>query len=60
MTCPHCAAFQKEVIPKLNKDYVEAGKVKVVFREFPLDGPPPVWHRRWRGCFTGDQYFSFN
>ena len=38
MTCPHCAAFQKDVIPKLNKDYVEPGKVKVVFREYPLDG----------------------
>ena len=29
MTCPHCAAFQKEVIPSLNKDYVETGKVAV-------------------------------
>ncbi|HEX3485744.1 MAG TPA: thioredoxin domain-containing protein, partial [Micropepsaceae bacterium] len=38
MTCPHCAAFQKEVIPLLTKDYVDPGKVKVVFREYPLDG----------------------
>src|SRR6266446_5502707 len=37
LTCPHCAAFQKEVVPSLNKDYVETGKVKLVFREFPLD-----------------------
>jgi protein-disulfide isomerase len=58
MTCPHCAAFQKEVIPLLNKDYVETGKVKVVFREFPLDGAARMASAVAR-CFTGDQYFSF-
>ena len=58
MTCPHCAAFQKQVIPLLNKDYVETGKVKVVFREFPLDGAARMASAVAR-CFTGDQYFSF-
>jgi protein-disulfide isomerase len=58
MTCPHCAAFQKEVIPQLNKDYVETGKVKVVFREYPLDGAARMASAVAR-CFTGDQYFSF-
>ena len=58
MTCPHCAAFQKEVIPQLNKDYVETGKVKVIFREFPLDGAARMASAVAR-CFSGDQYFSF-
>ena len=58
MTCPHCAAFQKEVIPLLNKDYVETGKVKVVFREYPLDGAARMASAVAR-CFKGDQYFSF-
>jgi protein-disulfide isomerase len=58
MTCPHCAAFQKDVIPLLNKDYVETGKVKVVFREFPLDGAARMASAVAR-CFAGDQYFSF-
>jgi protein-disulfide isomerase len=58
MTCPHCAAFQKDIIPLLNKDYVDTGKVKVVFREFPLDGAARMASAVAR-CFTGDQYFSF-
>src|ERR1043165_1075440 len=53
MTCPHCAAFQKEVLPLLNKDYVETGKVKVVFREFPLDGAARMASAVAR-CFSGD------
>jgi len=37
MTCPHCAAFTKDVFPKLKSDYVDTGKVRFIFREFPLD-----------------------
>ena len=58
MTCPHCAAFQKDVIPQLNKDYVDTGKVKVVFREYPLDGAARMASAVAR-CLSGDQYFSF-
>ena len=56
MTCPHCAAFQKDIIPKLNKDYVDTGKVKVVFREYPLDGAARMASAVAR-CLSGDQYF---
>ena len=58
MTCPHCAQFQKDIIPKLNKDYVDTGKVKVVFREYPLDGAARMASAVAR-CLSGDQYFSF-
>ena len=37
MTCPHCAAFEKEVFPQLKSAYIDTGKVKFIFREFPLD-----------------------
>src|SRR5437868_6870722 len=37
MTCPHCAAFTKETFPKLKATYIDTGKVRYVFREFPLD-----------------------
>ncbi|MFN4142179.1 DsbA family protein [Aestuariivirga sp.] len=36
-TCPHCAAFHKEVWPKLKADYVDTGKIRFIFREFPLN-----------------------
>jgi protein-disulfide isomerase len=37
MTCPHCAAFTEQVFPKLKDAYIDTGKVRFVFREFPLD-----------------------
>jgi protein-disulfide isomerase len=37
MTCPHCAAFNDNVFPKIKSEYVDTGKVRYVFREFPLD-----------------------
>jgi protein-disulfide isomerase len=37
MTCPHCAAFNEKVFPKIKSEYIDTGKVRYVFREFPLD-----------------------
>jgi protein-disulfide isomerase len=37
MTCPHCAAFNAAVFPKIKSEYIDSGKVRYVFREFPLD-----------------------
>ena len=37
MTCPHCAAFDETVFPKIKSEYIDTGKVRYVFREFPLD-----------------------
>ena len=37
LTCPHCARFHTEVFPELKKRYIDTGKVRFIFREFPLD-----------------------
>jgi len=40
VTCPHCAAWEKEVLPQLKSAYIDTGKVHYIFREFsrnPLD-----------------------
>ena len=37
MSCPHCAAFGENVFPMLKSKYINTGKVRFVFREFPLD-----------------------
>jgi protein-disulfide isomerase len=36
-TCPHCAAFNREVFPRIKAEYIDTGKVRYVFREFPLN-----------------------
>jgi len=38
MTCPHCAHFYNDVFPELKTKYIDTGKARFVFREFPLDG----------------------
>jgi protein-disulfide isomerase len=37
MTCPHCAAFNEAVFPKIKSEYIDSGKIRYIFREFPLD-----------------------
>jgi protein-disulfide isomerase len=37
MTCPHCAAFTENVFPKIKSEFIDTGKIRFVFREFPLD-----------------------
>ena len=36
-TCPHCAAFHKDVWPQLKAEYVDTKKIRFIFREFPLN-----------------------
>jgi protein-disulfide isomerase len=38
MTCPHCAQFHTAVLPQLKAKYIDNGQVKLILREFPLDG----------------------
>jgi protein-disulfide isomerase len=38
-SCPHCAHWWTDVLPRVRKDFVDTGKVRLVFREFLT--PPP-------------------
>ncbi|MFT3732297.1 MAG: DsbA family protein [Hyphomicrobium sp.] len=37
MTCPHCAHFTNDVFEDFKKKYIDSGKVRYIFRDFPLD-----------------------
>ncbi|MBL8658737.1 MAG: DsbA family protein [Rhodospirillales bacterium] len=37
LTCPHCAAFHRETMPKIKETYIDTGKARLVYRDFPLD-----------------------
>jgi protein-disulfide isomerase len=37
LTCPHCAHFNTTVLPDIEKKWVATGKVKLIYRDFPLD-----------------------
>ncbi len=36
LTCPHCAAFHKDALPSIKRDFIDTGKVRIVFWDFPL------------------------
>jgi len=60
MTCPHCAAFNEQVFPKIKAEYIDTGKVRYVFREFPLDIKAAAGSMLSRCIANGDapKYFA--
>jgi protein-disulfide isomerase len=60
MTCSHCATFNANVFPKIKSEYIDTGKVRYVFREFPLDIKAAVASMLARCIAKGDagKYFA--
>jgi protein-disulfide isomerase len=60
MTCPHCAAFNAETFPKIKATYIDTGKVRYIFREFPLDIKAAAGSMLARCIANGDapKYFA--
>lgn len=56
MTCPHCATFHEVTYPVLKKKYIDTGKVRFIFREFPLDQLAAAGFMLAR-CAGNDKYF---
>jgi protein-disulfide isomerase len=56
MTCPHCAHFHETTYPELKKKYIDTGKVRFIFREFPLDALAAAGSMLAR-CAGKDKYF---
>lgn len=56
MTCPHCKTFHEGALKQLKETYVASGKVRVIFREFPLDNLAAAAAMLAR-CAPGDNYF---
>lgn len=38
--CPFCEKFYTETLPQLKKEYIDTGKAKLVFRDYPLSLHP--------------------
>ncbi|HYD88998.1 MAG TPA: DsbA family protein [Vitreimonas sp.] len=60
-TCPHCATFHEEVFEQLKTNYIDTGRVRYVFREYPT-APAPVAVAGFQlarcGGATPEQYFT--
>lgn len=58
LTCPHCAQFHTEVLPELKERYIAPGKVRLIYRDFPLD-QRALAAAALAHCAGPDRYFSF-
>lgn len=58
LTCPHCANFHTETLPKLKEEWIEPGKAKLIYRDFPLDKYAAQAAMIAR-CAPEDKYFTF-
>ena len=59
-TCTHCLQFDETVMPMVRTDYIETGKVRYIFREFPT--PPAniaVAGFKLARCSGEDAYYPF-
>ncbi|TVR97855.1 MAG: DsbA family protein [Rhodospirillales bacterium] len=58
LTCPHCATFHVETLPRIKAEYVDTGKVRVVYHDFPLD-PLALAAAMTARCVAPERYFGF-
>jgi len=40
--CTFCYKFHQSTLNAINEDYIKTGKVKLVFKDFPLNGPDSI------------------
>ena len=57
LTCPHCAHFSVAVLPELKKKWIDTGKVKLIYRDFPLD-QTALKAAQLAECAGKDKYFG--
>jgi protein-disulfide isomerase len=58
LACHHCADFHANTLPRIKERFIDTGKVKLIFRDFPFDGPAFAAAMTAR-CAPPGQYFQF-
>ena len=57
LTCPHCAHFDTQILPEVKKKWIDTGKVKLIYRDFPLD-QVAAKAAQIAECAGNDRYFG--
>ena len=58
MSCSHCADFHNDTLESLKSEYIDTGKVKFVFRDFPFNYPALVGSMIVR-CVPNDARYQY-
>ena len=57
LSCIHCANFHIDNLPAIKKELIETGKLKYIYRDFPLDRPAMI-AAMVSNCYSGEQFFE--
>ena len=57
LTCTYCAGFHADTLPLIKANYIDTGKVKLVYRDFPSDNGAALSASIVARC-SGDRYFT--
>jgi protein-disulfide isomerase len=57
LSCPHCASFHKNTLPQVQEKYIDTGKVRLVYRDYPL-GALALAAAMVARCGGKDKYFG--
>ena len=58
LTCPHCASFHRETLPGIRERYIDTGKARLVYRDYPLD-QVAVMAAMLARCAGKERFFGF-
>ena len=58
MSCSHCASFHNNTLPDIKKEYIDTGKVRMVFRDYPFNYPALLGSMMMR-CISSDIRYDY-
>src|SRR3990170_8669679 len=58
LTCPHCAAFHRETLPRVKTEWIDSGRARLVYRHYPLD-QVALRAAAAANCVPGGGFFGF-
>ncbi|MCG8507994.1 MAG: DsbA family protein, partial [Rhodospirillales bacterium] len=58
LTCGHCGNFHRDTLPEIKKEYIDTGKVRLIYRDFPL-GRLAMAAAMLPHCAPRERYFGF-
>ena len=58
MSCSHCADFHTNTLPDLKTEFIDTGKIRMVFRDYPFNYPALLGSMMMR-CIPGDVRYDY-
>lgn len=58
LSCSHCAKFHNQTLDRLKTEFVDTGKIRIIFHDFPLNRPA-LYGSMLARCLPETQYYKF-